>query len=417
MKKIKRVLSVALASVMLLGMNVTTASAVELSTVDANTYKDANGFWTSLPFEKILTVDKNMNIPAGTSFQFSMEPVDVSSTDYVNNGGTKVTKGIDLDISTVSISYENADLSDTSITKAVEGSDSTVTTTKVGAFALPESFPNTGVYRYIVKEVVPDADYRQSYITYDTSDVYRVDLYVMSKEVQGIQYIGITNIVAVDITNPDVKDNIVFNNSIGSAGLTIEKVIEGSGKNVNDDFTFYIKIPEGGDNLTLNANTSFDAVIHHADNSTTNQTINVAGAKEGNVVVTRGTDGTYSTSTDGAQAFTLKGGESITFTNLPVGMIFYVTEANYTEEGYTTTAYYEATGTGANTASFEQGGNEGTQTKGTIAAGTNTMTFTNTKELTVDTGVNVDVLPYVLAMLLTVAGVILFVFKKRRNAR
>jgi hypothetical protein len=415
MKKIKRVLSVALASVMLLGMNVTTASAVELKTVDASTYKDANGFWTSLPFEKILTVDKSMNIPAGTSFDFSMEPMDVTSSDIVN--GTQVTKGIALSTSTVSISYENADLSNTDITKPVEGSDTMVTSTKVGAFALPETFPNTGIYRYIVKEVVPDSEHRQSYITYDTRDAYRVDLYVMPIEVQGIQHIGVTNIVAVDITNPDVKDNIVFNNSIGSAGLTIEKVIAGNGRNENDDFTFYIKIPEGGDNLTLNANTSFDAVIHHKDNTTEDKTINVAGAKEGNVVVTRGTDGTYSSSTNGAQAFTLKGGESITFTNLPVGMIFYVTEANYTEEGYTTTASYVATGTGANSATFEQGGNEGTQTKGTIAAGTNTMTFTNTKELTVDTGVNVDVLPYVLAMLLTVAGVILFVFKKRRNAR
>jgi hypothetical protein len=396
-------------------MNVTTASAVELKTVDASTYKDANGFWTSLPFEKILTVDKSMNIPAGTSFDFSMEPMDVTSSDIVN--GTQVTKGIALSTSTVSISYENADLSNTDITKPVEGSDTMVTSTKVGAFALPETFPNTGIYRYIVKEVVPDSEHRQSYITYDTRDAYRVDLYVMPIEVQGIQHIGVTNIVAVDITNPDVKDNIVFNNSIGSAGLTIEKVIAGNGRNENDDFTFYIKIPEGGDNLTLNANTSFDAVIHHKDNTTEDKTINVAGAKEGNVVVTRGTDGTYSSSTNGAQAFTLKGGESITFTNLPVGMIFYVTEANYTQEGYTTTASYVATGTGANTASFEQGGNEGTQTKGTIASGTNTMTFTNTKELTPDTGVNVDVLPYVLAMLLTAAGVILFVFKKRRNAR
>jgi hypothetical protein len=270
-----------------------------------------------------------MNIPAGTSFDFSMEPMDVTSSDIVN--GTQVTKGIALSTSTVSISYENADLSNTDITKPVEGSDTMVTSTKVGAFALPETFPNTGIYRYIVKEVVPDSEHRQSYITYDTRDAYRVDLYVMPIEVQGIQHIGVTNIVAVDITNPDVKDNIVFNNSIGSAGLTIEKVIAGNGRNENDDFTFYIKIPEGGDNLTLNANTSFDAVIHHADNSTTNQTINVAGAKEGNVVVTRGTDGTYSSSTNGAQAFTLKGGESITFTNLPVGMIFYVTEANYTE--------------------------------------------------------------------------------------
>jgi hypothetical protein len=417
MKKIKRILSVALASVMVLGLMVPTASALNINSSNSanlSSYKDEDGFWKQLPFDKILTVDPSMNIPTGTKFTFSMEPRAVTSDDEIS--GTKVQQGTPLDTSSVDITYQNSDLKDTSITAAVENSTN-VTCTKTGVFTLP-TFTKTGIYRYTVKEVVPEDANKQSYITYDTTDIYRVDLYVTTvTATDGTQKIGISSIVAVDLNDTTKKDNIVFNNSIGSAGLTIEKVIDGNGKNANDEFTFYIKIPEGGDNLTLDANTSFTATIHHTNNTTDTKVINVAGAKDGNVVVTRDADGNCSTTTDGAQAFTLKGGESITFTNLPIGMIFYVTEANYASDGYTTTAEYVATGTGANSASFTQGGDQGTQTKGTIASGTNTMTFTNKKELTPDTGINLDFIPYVLVMVLAVAGCVLFVCKKRSNAR
>jgi hypothetical protein len=418
MRKIKQILSVALASTMLMGLTATSASAYDISTdtdIIKSTYKDENGFWTQLPFDKILTVDKDMNIPAGTTFSFSMEPRTVNDGDVV--GTEKVKTGTPLGDAnaTVTISYSNDDLKDSSITQAVTDSTN-VTVTKVGVFTLP-TFTQTGIYRYTVKEVVPADNAKQTYITYDTEDIYRVDLYVTSKDVNNKEEIGISHIVAVDLTQAQNKDNIIFRNSIGSAGLTIQKALSGNGASKNDQFQFFIKIPEGGDNLTLNADTKFEAVYHKQDGSTEPVTINVAGEKEGNVPVTRATDGTFSSDMTGAQGFILKGGESLTFTNLPVGMIFYVTEGNYTDDGYTTTAEYVATGTGANSASFTQGGDNGTQTKGTIASGDNTMTFTNTKNLTPDTGINVDVLPYVLAMLLTVAGIVWFVFKKRRNTR
>jgi hypothetical protein len=418
MKKIKRILSLALASVMVLGLMVPTASALDISSSNKDnltTYKDENGFWTKLPFDKILTVDPDMNIPTGTKFTFSMEPRDVTDEDVIDT--IKVQKGTALTTSTVDITYQNSDLKDTSITAAVADSTN-VTCTKTGVFDLP-TFTKTGIYRYTVKEVVPAESDQQSYITYDTTDIYRVDLYVTTvAAADGTQKVGISSIVAVDINDPTKKDNIVFKNAIASAGLTIEKVIDGNGKDANDEFTFYIKIPEGGDNLTLSAGTSFDAVIHRTNGDEDKVTINVAGARDGNVVVNRSADGkTYSTTTDGAQAFTLKGGESITFTDLPIGMIFYVTEANYASDGYTTKVDYVATGDGANSASFSQGGDGGTQAKGTIASGSNTMTFTNKKELTPATGISVDFIPYVLVMVLAVAGCVLFVCKKKSNAR
>jgi hypothetical protein len=418
MKKIKRILSLALASVMVLGLMVPTASAVNVgkdTTDDVSTYKDANGFWTSLPFEKILTINNNATVPDNTSFEFSMEPLTPETT--ASSGTVNIQAGLTLgDNSKVTIAFANTDTK----VAATDGSASS-TITKTGAFTLP-TFTTTGVYRYLVQEVEPDTTNKKSYIAYDTTDKYRVDLYVTAKSTSTGEVYGVSSIVAVDTTNAANKDNIIFNNTLSSSGLTIQKVIDGSGKEADKDFVFYMKIPVGGDNLDLPANSQIKGTKHKVDGGTSDVIIEVNGTRDDKVVVTKGTDGTYSSSTAGACQFTLKGGEWVTFDNLPVGMIFYVTEGNYTTDGYVTTASYTGGAAGdAQANSISYGSSDmsvnGMQTRGTISAGTNTLTFTNKKDMVIETGVNVDFIPYVVVMLLAVAGCVLFVCKKRSNAR
>lgn len=84
--------------------------------------------------------------------------------------------------------------------------------------------------------------------------------------------------------------------------------------------------------------------------------------------------------------------ETVTFTNIPYGVTYHVAEDSYEAEDY-------------NTSYNKQ--------DGTIGAASDAVTITNTKGTTVDTGVVLDSLPYVLLIAVAVVGVVAFTAKKR----
>ena len=90
--------------------------------------------------------------------------------------------------------------------------------------------------------------------------------------------------------------------------------------------------------------------------------------------------------------FTLKHGQSITFTGLPIGAAFTVTETSYSESGYVTTVDGE-TGSGKTI---------------TLAETNRDIAFVNRKDVTIGTGVLLDTLGVV------AVGAVLLI-KKRRN--
>lgn len=94
--------------------------------------------------------------------------------------------------------------------------------------------------------------------------------------------------------------------------------------------------------------------------------------------------------------FTLKHGQSITFTGLPIGATFTVTETSYS--GYVTTV----------------DGVSGNSKEITLAETNSNIAFVNTKDVTIDTGVLLDTLPYILILGVVVVGAVLLI-KKRRN--
>lgn len=92
--------------------------------------------------------------------------------------------------------------------------------------------------------------------------------------------------------------------------------------------------------------------------------------------------------------FWLKDGESVNISNLPYGVTYTVTETDYKSDGYTTTKAGDT---------------------GTIGAASQTAAFINDKSGSVDTGVYLDNLPYILVFAGVVAVVaVMVVFKKRR---
>ena len=91
--------------------------------------------------------------------------------------------------------------------------------------------------------------------------------------------------------------------------------------------------------------------------------------------------------------FKLKHDAMATFGNLPEGVTYTVTETPV--DGYTTTSTGE---------------------EGKIVAGTNEVTFTNTKNGDIDTGVTTENLPYVLLIgFVVLAGAALLIKRKAHN--
>ena len=111
--------------------------------------------------------------------------------------------------------------------------------------------------------------------------------------------------------------------------------------------------------------------------------------------------------------FTLKNGESIVFSGIPAGAKVMVTETG--AEDYKTTVDVSNTPTAEAVALAAETGSGNTKSGTvTISATAQTIAFTNTKEIPVNTGVILDTLPYVL-MLIAVGGGVAFFLRKRHH--
>lgn len=149
--------------------------------------------------------------------------------------------------------------------------------------------------------------------------------------------------------------------------LTISKLVSGNMGDRNKEFSFTATLPGKG--------YSFGGVTYSIDDG---ETLNVDAA-------------------DNSLSFTLKHGQSITLNGLPVGAIFAVTE-NIDGNEYVTTVDGEA----------------GISKIITLAETNADILFENRKDVTVDTGVLLDTLPYILILGVVAVGAVLLI-KKRRN--
>ncbi len=148
--------------------------------------------------------------------------------------------------------------------------------------------------------------------------------------------------------------------------LSISKSVEGNIGDRSKEFAFTV---------TLDAGYSFDGAQYSID-----------GAEAQSV-----------TATDNTFSFNLKHGQTITFSGLPVGAGLTVEEA---DSGYVTTV----------------DGVNGNSKVITLAETNNTITFVNAKNITIETGVLLDSLPYILILAVVIGvGVIVFIRKRRER--
>ena len=107
----------------------------------------------------------------------------------------------------------------------------------------------------------------------------------------------------------------------------------------------------------------------------------------------------------GTAYFSLKNGESVCLRDIPLGASVTVTETDYSADGYA--ASHSVNG------QFSTGG---TAELETVTAGENTVHFRNVKDISPDTGIELDALPYILILITAAAGAFIRLLR-RREAR
>ena len=184
-----------------------------------------------------------------------------------------------------------------------------------------------------------------------------------------------TNAANGSITENETATATIENNFAYTGSLVISKIVAGNlGDMKNDEFEFTITIDK-----------SFES----------SEVGNKLKNKEGN---------TYTA--------TLKHGESVTLTGIPYGAKYTVTEtakSDYTEVANTLTEKFKNGNVDGSADTKEESARTGV-----INHTTEELVFTNTNQQTIETGVSLDTLPYVLVLALAGAGLVLMIARKRR---
>ena len=240
-------------------------------------------------------------------------------------------------------------------------------------------WPSVGIYTYDVKEVAGSTPG----VTY-SNDTLKMKVTVAYDDQTQTYYTAFVTMSLVDADGDgqtDVKTG-AFENTYSAGSLAVTKTVTG---NMGDrDKYFAIKVT-----LTGEAGKTYQ------------NPYTVSGGSKLTDGTAAGT--TTSISVDGkSHTFYLKHGETFTIENLPYGVTYTVAEDNYTGEqdgGYSPADYtYSDSGTVK-----------------TVDTALETVTITNNKQATVDTGIVLDSLPYVLLLVLSIGGAVLFLLKRRSS--
>lgn len=279
----------------------------------------------------------NGTAPAET-FTFTFTAV-----SYVNGEGNTVTDATIPAIPAATISFD-----------AISES-----TTKDATLSINADNYALGVYTYKVEETAGST----AGVTYDGTDLYLV-LTILRDESNGKHFVAAMHYQTATGEKKGEQGAIV--NQYDSSSLSVTKQIEGNMADMEKEFTFTI---------------TFAA----PENKNVNSSITVT--KPNSTTETK-------TFVDGTLTYTIKLGDddTVTFTNLPVGVTYKVSED---AENYTASQ---------------------NNVEGTISTDAeNKVEITNTLTSEVDTGISLDSLPYVVVLAVALLGAVVLFTKKRVN--
>jgi hypothetical protein len=431
MRKLKKFLSLVLAAAMTCSLSVapvlaegeeptttTDTTTTITDTADTGT-TTTDGVYSSskLPIQKVLELAAGSSVPTG-DFTFKIEPVSADTIGDETISGMTVQAGVDLTNPTITINMVNGytSLNQESVA-GLKGTVTGVTQTVEYDFDENADWTSAGIYRYTVSE---DATNPLSFIQEYDDAVFTVDVYVTNKGTSDEPNYKVSYIKAYD--SDKYKSPIVFKNTTNTESLVIaKKVTDYLNANPTQAFTFWIKIPVGGDSLTLREGEGFAAVKTDANGDKTTYTaadspIKVGGDDKNDAGEYLDASKETPSAEKGWCRFTLKNGESLTIQDVPVGMIYFLYEEQVA--GFDT---YEENATAAHTPSESKDDytyyKDGKIAKHTIVDKNNYETFWNIREMP-NSGIVLNIMPYVAIVLIAAAaGIIALIARKKRIAR
>ena len=383
MKKHARFLTTLLAAVLLVAAALPSAFAFKYTAVAG----------TSTTFYKYLVMDVDANVPNAT-FAFTVAP---GTAIAATENRVAVLAGIgtptiaDVTFAPGNTTYTTKQGTDeVTLVSGQKYAKQTVTVSFSGI-----SFPEPGIYRYIVTET---ATTNQG-VTNDESETRTLDVYVTDNDgaLEVSSYVLHTGTDApaagadkgsADVSNTGDKlgdKSAGYTNTYDTSNLTFSKTVSGNQASRDKYFAFTVTIRGAV------AGTVYDVDLTKADvNISANP--NDATTCIGNAVtqpqrLTVPADGTVT------QVFYLQHGQEITIKGLAKGTEYAVTE---NPEDYKQTAPDNASGT--------------------IVSEDVTAAFTNTRSGVIPTGVLLTVAPFAAIMAVGAVGIIVMVGKKRKRA-
>ena len=263
------------------------------------------------------------------------------------------------------VTKDNAPIPTIGTVEFTEGEATSDGAKEEATITLP-TYTSVGIYTYKFNEKAGTT----AGVTYNDTPLYLV--------VSVIEQNGKIRVAAVHCEgshNPNAAGKTdEFTNTYKSGTLKISKAVTG---NMGDqtklfDVTVTLEAPSG---------------------ETVNSTITCSGGSyAGNTqTIAGGWTGTKTVS------IKVKHDDTVTFSNIPAGVTWEVEEANYTSEGYDAAIY-------------------STQTESIAAGDVDTCTITNNKNATIDTGISMDSLPYIVIIALVAVAAAAFFMRRRRSA-
>ena len=223
------------------------------------------------------------------------------------------------------------------------------------------TYTTVGIYTYKITEIVEDTA-RTAGVTYNTQPLFLKVTVLQAED-------GMVRVAAIHLGTEDGGKQAHIVNTYSAGTLDVTKTVAGLLGDRGKDFQFQVVLTREQGKLIAS-----------------DIGLTVAGAPQ--AMPAWDEDGTCTLT------FTLKHGQTATISNLPYGTAYAVTEADYTAEGYAASK---------------------TGDTGTIAAAQATAAFTNTKNGTIDNGVLLDSVPYMVLLVIAAAGGVLLTLRRRGN--
>lgn len=229
------------------------------------------------------------------------------------------------------------------------------------------AYTSVGIYTYTIKETAGT----NAGVTYYGNNI-RLVVTVIQDGTNKTRVAAVHTEIPTDENANPAKSN-AFSNVYSAGTLAVKKLVTGNLGDQTKPFNVTVE-------FTAPSGKTVNEAITYIDDGV-EKTIAKSDWKNGKA----------------SAEITLKHDETVTFTNIPYDVTYTVTESDYTSDGYDTASY-----------AF---GDEAKK----IDSASDTVTITNNKSVTVDTGITLDSLPFILILAVCAGAAVLFVIKRRNS--